>query len=139
MTDTTGYAFTYAVARIWFGCTVVTYTHYPTMYDDYTLLWRGCCGTLKRVVTTLTIIPLFCKRITRSKNSLKHAQGKIMYQYFFNKWLSCRWCTIMSSGSKKYNWKKRCDRWNLNPSERTGRTIFFTFLIKKHFTPLISL
>lgn len=32
--DSTGYAFTYVVARWFFGCTVVAYTHYPTISTD---------------------------------------------------------------------------------------------------------
>jgi hypothetical protein len=32
--DTTGYAFTYVVAKVWFGCTVASYTHYPTISTD---------------------------------------------------------------------------------------------------------
>ena len=32
--DTTGYAFTYPVASLLFGCTVACYTHYPTISTD---------------------------------------------------------------------------------------------------------
>lgn len=32
--DTTGFAFTYPVASLLFGCTVVCYTHYPTISTD---------------------------------------------------------------------------------------------------------
>lgn len=32
--DTTGYAFTYVIAKLWFGCTVVSYTHYPQISSD---------------------------------------------------------------------------------------------------------
>lgn len=31
--DTSGYAFTYPLARV-FGCTVICYTHYPTISTD---------------------------------------------------------------------------------------------------------
>eukprot|EP00455_Lapot_gusevi_P047834 TRINITY_DN6532_c0_g2_i4.p1 TRINITY_DN6532_c0_g2~~TRINITY_DN6532_c0_g2_i4.p1 ORF type:complete len:496 (-),score=118.00 TRINITY_DN6532_c0_g2_i4:86-1573(-) len=32
--DTTGYAFTYPLARVWFGCRVACYVHYPTISTD---------------------------------------------------------------------------------------------------------
>ena len=32
--DTTGYAFSYVIAKVWFGCTVVCYTHYPQISTD---------------------------------------------------------------------------------------------------------
>jgi len=32
--DTTGFAFTYPVASLLFGCTVISYTHYPTISTD---------------------------------------------------------------------------------------------------------
>jgi alpha-1,2-mannosyltransferase len=32
--DSTGYAFSYLIAKIWFGCTVVSYTHYPQISTD---------------------------------------------------------------------------------------------------------
>jgi hypothetical protein len=37
LTDTTGFAFTYIIAKIWFGCTVICYTHYPTISTDMLL------------------------------------------------------------------------------------------------------
>ena len=32
--DTTGFQFTYIIAKIWFGCKVVAYIHYPTISTD---------------------------------------------------------------------------------------------------------
>lgn len=32
--DSTGYAFSYVIAKVWFGCTVVCYTHYPQISTD---------------------------------------------------------------------------------------------------------
>ena len=34
LTDTTGYAFTYIIAKLFFACEVVAYVHYPTIRLD---------------------------------------------------------------------------------------------------------
>eukprot|EP01084_Bolivina_argentea_P183329 316372_1 len=43
--DTTGYGFTYPIAWIIFGCTVISYTHYPTISND--MLQRVADGKIR--------------------------------------------------------------------------------------------